>query len=153
RPVKDRLILGAVRGAYQDLLARDRHPVAALFIDLPPEQVDVNVHPAKTEVRFRDSSLIRGLIVGGLKHALAGAGHRAATTTAAQAFAFARPEGGAAGAWTAREQDLAAPGFAMPSARVEGGAAVLGVGVVSPLSHGSAVTASPQAWERERAYP
>ena len=65
RPVKDKLIVGAVRAAYQDLLARDRHPVAALFLDLPPTEVDVNVHPAKTEVRFRDASLVRGLIVGG----------------------------------------------------------------------------------------
>ncbi len=76
RPVKDRLLIGAVRAAYQDLLARDRHPVIALFIDLPGEEVDVNVHPAKTEVRFRDPSGIRGLIVGGLRHALDGAGFR-----------------------------------------------------------------------------
>ncbi len=90
RPVKDKLIVGAVRAAYQDLLARDRHPVVALFIELPPEEVDVNVHPAKTEVRFRDPSLIRGMIVGGLSHALAAQGHRAATTTAATALDFAR---------------------------------------------------------------
>src|SRR5687768_477475 len=76
RPVKDRLLIGAVRAAYQDLLARDRHPVVALFIDLPGDEVDVNVHPAKTEVRFRDPAGIRGLIVGGLRHALDGAGHR-----------------------------------------------------------------------------
>ena len=76
RPVKDRLLIGAVRAAYQDLLARDRHPVLALFIDLPGEEVDVNVHPAKTEVRFRDPGNIRGLIVGGLRHALDEAGHR-----------------------------------------------------------------------------
>ncbi|HEU0100295.1 MAG TPA: DNA mismatch repair endonuclease MutL [Allosphingosinicella sp.] len=76
RPVKDRLLIGAVRAAYQDLLARDRHPVVALFIDLPGDEVDVNVHPAKTEVRFRDPSGIRGLIVGGLRHALDGAGFR-----------------------------------------------------------------------------
>jgi DNA mismatch repair protein MutL len=91
RPVKDKLIVGAVRAAYQDLLARDRHPVVALFIDLPPEEVDVNVHPAKTEVRFRDPGLIRGMIVGGLSHALAAQGHRAATTTANTALDFARP--------------------------------------------------------------
>ncbi len=76
RPVKDRLLIGAVRAAYQDLLARDRHPIVALFIDLPGEEVDVNVHPAKTEVRFRDPALMRGLIVGGLRHALDAAGHR-----------------------------------------------------------------------------
>lgn len=76
RPVKDRLLIGAVRAAYQDLLARDRHPVVALFVDLPGDEVDVNVHPAKTEVRFRDPAGIRGLIVGGLRHALDGAGFR-----------------------------------------------------------------------------
>ncbi|MFL6845814.1 MAG: DNA mismatch repair endonuclease MutL [Allosphingosinicella sp.] len=83
RPVKDRLLIGAVRAAYQDLLARDRHPVVALFIDLPGEEVDVNVHPAKTEVRFRDPAGIRGLIVGGLRHALDGAGFRSAQPAAA----------------------------------------------------------------------
>lgn len=78
RPVKDRLLVGAVRGAYADFLARDRHPVVALFLDLPPDQVDVNVHPAKTEVRFRDAALIRGMIVSGLRRALDLAGHRSA---------------------------------------------------------------------------
>ncbi|MGE0776496.1 MAG: DNA mismatch repair endonuclease MutL [Sphingomonadaceae bacterium] len=76
RPVKDRLLIGAVRGAYQDMLARDRHPVVALFIDLPLGEVDVNVHPAKTEVRFRDPAMIRGMIVSGLRDALDRAGHR-----------------------------------------------------------------------------
>lgn len=70
RPVKDRLLTGAVRGAYSDMLARDRHAVLALFLDLPPEEVDVNVHPAKTEVRFRDASGVRGFIVSGLRQAL-----------------------------------------------------------------------------------
>ena len=70
RPVKDRLLIGAVRGAYADMLARDRHAVLALFLDLPPEEVDVNVHPAKTEVRFRDPAFVRGFIVGALRHAL-----------------------------------------------------------------------------------
>jgi DNA mismatch repair protein MutL len=83
RPVKDRLLIGAVRGAYQDLLARDRHPIVALFLDLPGEEVDVNVHPAKTEVRFRDAAGIRGLIVGGLRKALDEAGHRSAYQAAA----------------------------------------------------------------------
>lgn len=78
RPVKDRLLIGALRAAYQDMLARDRHPLVALFIELPGDQVDVNVHPAKTEVRFRDPGLIRGMIVGGLRAALDEAGHRSA---------------------------------------------------------------------------
>ncbi len=82
RPVKDKLLVGAVRGAYADFLARDRHPVLALFLDIDPVDVDVNVHPAKTEVRFRDQALVRGLIVGAIKHALAAAGHRASTTVA-----------------------------------------------------------------------
>jgi DNA mismatch repair protein MutL len=70
RPVKDRLLVGALRAAYRDLIARDRHPIAALFVEVPLEEVDVNVHPAKTEVRFRDPAAVRGLIVGGLRHAL-----------------------------------------------------------------------------------
>jgi len=82
RPVKDRLLIGAVRAAYQDLLARDRHPIVALFIEVPPGEVDVNVHPAKTEVRFREPSLVRGLIVGGLRHALDSAGFRSAQPAA-----------------------------------------------------------------------
>ena len=94
RPVRDRLLIGAVRAAYQDLLARDRHPVLALFIEVPPEEVDVNVHPAKTEVRFRDPGGIRGLIVGGLRHALDEAGHRSAQ----------RPNAAALGNWRS-EQD------------------------------------------------
>ncbi|TWB35872.1 DNA mismatch repair endonuclease MutL [Nitrospirillum pindoramense] len=93
RPVRDKLLLGAVRGAYADFLARDRHPLLALFLDIPCEDVDVNVHPAKTEVRFRDQGLVRGLIVGALKHALAGAGHRASTTVGQAALASLRPEG------------------------------------------------------------
>lgn len=80
RPVKDKLFFGAVRGAYRDFLAHDRYPYIALYLEVPPDQVDVNVHPAKTEVRFRDAGLVRGLIVSALKHALADAGHRASTT-------------------------------------------------------------------------
>jgi DNA mismatch repair protein MutL len=91
RPVRDRQLIGAVRGAYQDFLARDRHAVVALFIDLPPEMVDVNVHPAKAEVRFRNAGLIRGMIVGGIARTLQEAGHRASNTVAASALQAARP--------------------------------------------------------------
>ncbi len=90
RPVKDRLLAGAVRGAYADMLARDRHAVVALFIDIPPSEVDVNVHPAKTEVRFRDPGLVRGLIVSGLRRALDDAGQARAPL----------PSVAALGAWT-----------------------------------------------------
>ncbi len=79
RPVKDRLLVGALRGAYRDLIARDRHPIAALFLSVPLEDVDVNVHPAKTEVRFRDPTAVRGLIVGGLRAALDEASQKSAT--------------------------------------------------------------------------
>jgi len=92
RPVKDRLLAGAVRGAYAEMLARDRHPVVALFLDLPADMVDVNVHPAKTEVRFREPQMIRGLIVSGLRRALDEAGHRSAQRPDEAALAAWRPE-------------------------------------------------------------
>jgi len=99
RPVRDRVLIGAVRAAYQDMLARDRHPVVALFIDMPSVAVDVNVHPAKTEVRFQDPGLVRGLIVGGLRAALDAVGHRSVQ----------RPSAGALGAWRQEELAPAAP--------------------------------------------
>jgi DNA mismatch repair protein MutL len=79
RPVRDKLLAGAVRAAYLDFLASDRHGVVALFVTCPPREVDVNVHPAKAEVRFRDPGLVRGLVIGALKEALAGARHRASS--------------------------------------------------------------------------
>jgi DNA mismatch repair protein MutL len=100
RPVRDKLLAGAVRGAYQDFLARDRHPMVVLFLDCPEDQLDVNVHPAKAEVRFRDAGLVRGLIVGSLRHALAAAGHRASTTVAEAALGSFQP--GRLPAWTGR---------------------------------------------------
>ncbi len=93
RPVRDKQLVGAVRAAYQDFLARDRHPMLALFLECEPRAVDVNVHPAKAEVRFREPGTMRGLIVGALKHALAEAGHKASTTVSAAALGAMRPDG------------------------------------------------------------
>jgi DNA mismatch repair protein MutL len=91
RPVRDKLLVGAVRAAYADYLPRDRHPLLALFVTLQSREVDVNVHPAKTEVRFRDGGLVRGLIVRALKEALAREGQHAATTGGDATIAAFRP--------------------------------------------------------------
>ncbi len=88
RPVRDRLLMGAIRGAYAEMMPRDRHAVVALFLDVPPSEVDVNVHPAKTEVRFRDPALVRGMIVSGLRRALDAAGHRVAHSAPADIMAL-----------------------------------------------------------------
>jgi DNA mismatch repair protein MutL len=91
RPVRDKLLLGVVRAAYADYLPRDRHPVVALFVTLDPREVDVNVHPAKTEVRFRDPGLVRSVLINSLKTALARDGQRAATTGGSATIAAFRP--------------------------------------------------------------
>ena len=130
RPVKDRLLVGALRGAYQDLLARDRHPVVALFLNVPSDFVDVNVHPAKTEVRFRDAAQVRGMIVSGLRRALDEAGHRASTQVSGAALAafVSEPLPSAAGAWPpAGGADPAAGGaLAFPGAFAGGAGPVAG---------------------------
>jgi DNA mismatch repair protein MutL len=149
RPVKDRLLAGAVRGAYADMLARDRHPVLALFLELPPEDVDVNVHPAKTEVRFRDPAFVRGFLVGGLRQALDMAGQRSAQSPATSAMAHwqAEPIAPALGSLFARE-------YARPQARVtEAGQAWRGyeAGVMAPPS-GRAEAAEDLAADAAR-YP
>jgi len=94
RPVRDKLLIGVVRGAYADYLPRDRHPIVALFVTLDPREVDVNVHPAKAEVRFRDPQLVRALLITSLQQALAREGQRAATTGGAATVAALRPAAG-----------------------------------------------------------
>jgi DNA mismatch repair protein MutL len=145
RPVRDKLLLGAVRGAYQDFLARDRHPMVVLFLDLPGSEVDVNVHPAKAEVRFRDAGLVRGLIVGALKHALAAAGHRAATTVAEAALSALRPAG-----WTGN----GGPHYPAAPAVMTRGLAEAGAEFQAPLGgHVAAEFDRPEARAADPAAP
>ena len=136
RPVNDKLLVGALRGAYFDFLSRDRHPAAALFLEVEPNRVDVNVHPAKSQVRFREPGVARGLIVSALRHALAEAGHRASSTVAGATLGAMRPEtpggrvyqmdrpsfGATQASYAAQSPAFNTPGFAeaaVPSARFE----------------------------------
>ena len=116
RPVRDRLLTGAVRGAYAEMLARDRHAVVALFLDMPTDLVDVNVHPAKTEVRFRDPAMVRGLIVSGLRRALDAAGHGSRRMADADAMGLWTTSQGMAGAVAAdpAADDTATDGWTPP---------------------------------------
>jgi DNA mismatch repair protein MutL len=133
RPVRDKLLLGAVRGAYADYLPRDRHPLLALFVTLPPPEVDVNVHPAKAEVRFRNAGLVRALIVGALKTALAREGTRAATTGGSATIAAFRPAVAPQRGWDwrrspARPQDMRRPFAPLRAGFAEAAQAAFDVG-------------------------
>jgi DNA mismatch repair protein MutL len=142
RPVKDRLLVGALRAAYRDLIARDRHPIAALFLQVPLDEVDVNVHPAKTEVRFRDAAAVRGLIIGGIRSALDAESHRSA----------AREQAAAPVQWMTSE-DLRHPGESrdlasvqnLPEAPAFAGATSYGVREQRPLFNGIRVEPAGRA--------
>jgi len=148
RAVRDKLLVGAVRGAYADFLARDRHPMVVLFLEATAEDVDVNVHPAKAEVRFRDAGIVRGLIVGALKQALAAAGHRASTTVAQAALGAFKPGGKGGGAPLGNGFGGGASPFVYRGSTIPSGLAQAGVAYQSPLTVSQAelgMQAAPQA--------
>jgi len=136
RPVKDRLLMGAVRGAYADMLARDRHAVLALFLEVPAEEVDVNVHPAKTEVRFRDSALVRGMIVTGLRQALMTGDKRSAQT----------PDAGAMRAWQSEPIADALPAHPSPTYAPPTYAPVPQGSMFTPSYQAPRLSEAGQAW-------
>lgn len=143
RPVRDKQLAGALRAAYQDVLARDRHPVAALFIELDPADVDVNVHPAKADVRFRDPGLVRGLVVGGIRQALAQAGVRPASTAAASMVDAFKP-GGGFGYRDFRPEPQSFHQWSAPVSEIFGGFAAPGANSYGAPSTATAVSAATE---------
>ena len=147
RPVRDKLLFGAVRAAYMDFLARNRHPMVALFLEVEPQLVDINVHPAKAEVRFRDEGTVRGLIIGALKHALAEAGHRASTTVSAAALGAMQPAqqplraGGGNGGYQYRPS--------IPSRKISEAAAVFKAPLDAPMAPSAMSEVAPTPQEVE----
>ena len=154
RPIRDRLVLGALRGAYADVMPRDRHPAVALFIELDPHEVDVNVHPAKTEVRFRDSALVRGLIVNAVRDAIGRAAPTTASTIgAATITAFRMPAGRGAlpRGWDWRQSPARpAAGFAAPG-QAAFAVAEPDAGAAGQVQHSLAMDFAPSADARANA--
>jgi DNA mismatch repair protein MutL len=150
RPVKDRLFAGAARGAYMDVLAHDRHPILALFLEVPPEMVDINVHPAKTEVRFRDSQMVRGLIVSALRRALEGGGHRASSTVSDATLGRFHIPGRGGGPATSRYPAYEAPGLPSRAAR---GFAETAQAAFATIDRPTARSEHPPAQPEAVAYP
>jgi len=146
RPVKDRLLVGAVRGAYADMLARDRHAVLALFLELRPEEVDVNVHPAKTEVRFRDAAAVRGFIVSGLRQSLATGDRRSAQSPDVSAMSrwMAEPARDVGSIFGGRDWTMPAAGVREAATTWRGHE-----GDVLTLPQGRAEAAEPVGLERD----
>ena len=153
RPVKDRLLVGALRAAYRDLIARDRHPIAALFLDVPLEEVDVNVHPAKTEVRFRDPSAVRGLIVGGLRRALDEESQRSAAREQAAAPVMWTTSATYDENLTRHSRESGNPAVALPDLQDSGTPAFAGVTEVRELFQGAPAARAEPAVEPVPSYP
>ncbi|WP_010186327.1 DNA mismatch repair endonuclease MutL [Sphingomonas sp. PAMC 26605] len=159
RPVKDRLLIGAIRGAYAEMMPRDRHAVVALFLDVPPDAVDVNVHPAKTEVRFRDPAMVRGLIVSGLRRALDEAGHRSQSAPQSSLAAWTqepdrhpRESGDPASSVFGMSPGLETPAFAGVTKMGAGGLAGLGAGAGYQLNERRSFFTPPPQARAEPAY-